>query len=216
MFIIWAYMNTWPLCLGLVGFIAVLCALAHFVRLPWGKRTVNARALFWVSILFWLVFMSIVTTLIDSPYLPVPQEVITWLFMLSAFLGLPLSMPPFALAFWSLLARARGERVRLSTVCLLSLGAFALGAATSNMHDVLWCGIITHGYSQPYHAGGDLAFFYAVARLFPIPEKIYEDYATFGACMIIMVLGELSLAAVCLRRVFRIEQDSHARPAGLS
>ncbi len=208
MLVLTAYVNTWTLCLGLVGFLALLCALAHYVRVPRGEHTLDALRLFWVSLVSWLVFMSIVTTLIDSPYLPVSQEAITWLFMLSAFLGLPLSMPPLAVAVWSLFSSARGERVRVSTLCLLSPGAFALGAATSNMHDVLWCGIITHGYSKPYPAGGDLAFFYAVARLFPIPENVYADYATFGACMIIMVVGELSLAAVCLRRVFRIEAEA--------
>jgi hypothetical protein len=208
MFVLYAYQNTWTLCLGLIAFLAVLCGLAQWLRLPGGKRMVNPRLVFWPATILWLVAMSVITTLIDSPYLPVSHEAIVWLFMLSAFLGLPLTVPPFALAIWSLHAAARGERVRLSTLCLLSLGAFALGAFTSNMHDVLWCGIITHGYSQPYPAGGDLAFFYAVARLFPIPEKIYADYATFGSCMIIMVLGELALAAVCLRRVFRIEAVS--------
>jgi hypothetical protein len=205
MLVFTAYMNTWPLCLGLIGFLVLLAGLAHFVRLPWGKCAVNARFLLWMSLVFWLVFMSVITTLIDSPYLHLPQEAITWLFMLAAFLGLPLSMPPLAVAVWALFALTRRERVRVSTLCLLSLGAFALGAATSNMHDVLWCGIITHGYSQPYPAGGDLAFFYAVAGLFAIPDKMSADYAAFGACMIIMVLGELLLAAVCLCRVFRIE-----------
>ena len=200
-----AYGNTWPLCLGLVAFLVGLSGLAHGLKCSRGNRTLDAHRLFWVSLLCWLVFMSIITTLIDSPYLPVPHEVIVWLFMLSAFLGLPLSMPPLAVAVWALFAAARGERVRLSTLCLLSLGAFALGAVTSNMHDVLYCGIITHGYAQPYPAGGDLAFFYAVARLFAIPDKVSADYATFGACMIIMVMGELALAAVCLRRVFKIE-----------
>ncbi len=205
MLVFQTYMNAWPLCLGLIGFLAVLSGFAHFVWLPRRECSVNARPLFWATLVFWVVFMSIVTTLIDSPYLPVSQEAITWMFMISAFLGLPLSMPPLAVAVWALFAAARRERVRVSTLCLLSLGAFALGAVTSNMHDVLWCGIITHGYSQPHPAGGDLAFFYAVARLFPVPEKIYADYATFGACMIIMVLGELSVAAVCLHRVFKIE-----------
>ena len=210
MLIFQAYLDTWPLCLGLACFFVMLSGLAHFVRMPWGKHTVNARFLFWSSLLFWLVFMSIITTLIDSPYLPVSQEAITWLFMLSAFLGLPLSMPPLALAVWALYAAAQRRRVRFSTVGLLSLGFFALGAVTSNMHDVLWCGIITHGYNHPYPAGGDLAFFYAVARLFSIPDKISADYATFGACMIIMVMAELMLAAVCLRRVHRIEAAAGA------
>ena len=200
-----AYCGMWTLCAGLVVFLALLCVAARFCPVPWGTRTFGARKVFWVSVVFWLAFMSVVTTLIDSPYLPVSQEAITWLFMLSAFLGLPLTMPPFAAAVWSLFSAVRGERVRMATLVLLSLGAFALGAATSNMHDVLWCGIITKGYAVPYPAGGDLAFFYAVAGLFPIPEKVYADYAAFGACMIIMVAGELALAAVCIRRVRILE-----------
>ncbi len=211
MLVLQAYRDMWTLCLGLAGFLLVLSLLARFVPLPGRHRAVGARPLFWWSLVFWLVFMSVITTLIDSPYLPVSQEAITWMFMLAAFLGLPLSMPPFAVAVWSLHAAARGERVRVSTLLLLSLGAFALGAATSNMHDVLWCGIITHGYSQPCPAGGDLAFFFAVAKLFAIPEQMYADYAPFGACMIIMVLGELLLAATCLRRVLRME--TAAQPA---
>lgn len=204
-----AYGGVWPLCVGLMVFLALLCAAARFCPVPWGERRLGARRVFWVSMVLWLVFMSAVTTLIDSPYLPVSQEAITWMFMLSAFLGLPLSMPPFAVAVWAFFAAVRGERVRLATVALLGLGAFALGAATSNMHDVLWCGIITKGYSVPYPAGGDLAFFYAVAGLFPLPAKVCEDYAVFGACMIIMVIGELALAAVCLRRLRALEAHSH-------
>jgi hypothetical protein len=62
-----------------------------------------------------------------------------------------------------------------------------------------------HGYRQPYAAGGDLVAFYFVANGFGIPETNQADYAFFGACMIILVLGELLLAAVSLRRFFIIE-----------
>jgi hypothetical protein len=82
------------------------------------------------------------------------------------------------------------------------------------MHDVLWCGIITHGYSQPYAAGGDLVAFYFVANWFGIPETIRADYAFFGACMSIMVLGELLLAAVSLRRFFIIESHNSRHITG--
>ena len=63
----------------------------------------------------------------------------------------------------------------------------------------------THGYRQPYAAGDDLAAFYSVANWFGIPKAIQADYAFFGACMIILVFGELLLAAVSLRRFFVIE-----------
>jgi hypothetical protein len=205
MLIIHAYRDGWPLCLGLIGFFVVLSLAAWYLRVPRLECSLNPKGIFWGCMVFWLVFLSIVTTLIDSPYLPLSKGAISMLFMVAAFVGLPLSMPPLVAAVWALHAMARGERVRLSSLLLLMLGAFSLGAVTSNMHDVLWCGIITHGYSQPYAAGGDLVAFYFVANWFGIPKTIQADYAFFGACMILLVLGELLLAAVSLRRFFLIE-----------
>jgi hypothetical protein len=205
MLILQAYRHGWPLCLGLIGFFVVVSWAAWRLRVPRLERALNPKGIFWACMVFWLVFLSIVTTLIDSPYLPLSKGAITMIFMVAAFVGLPLSMPPLAAAVWALHAMARRESVRLSSLLLLMLGAFSLGAVTSNMHDVLWCGIITHGYSQPYAAGGDLVAFYFVANWFGIPEATRADYAFFGACMIIMVLGELLLAAVSLRRLFILE-----------
>ncbi len=208
MLILQAYRDGWTLGMGLITFFVILSLVAWFLRAPRLERSLNPKGLFWASIIFWLVFLSIVTTLIDSPYLPLSQDAINMLFMVAAFVGLPLSMPPLAAAVWALHAMARGERIRLSSLLLLMLGAFSLSAVTSNMHDVLWCGIITRGYSQPYPAGGDLIAFYTVATPFGVPESVQADYAFFGAFMIIMVLGELLLAAVCLRRLYNLESET--------
>lgn len=200
----------WPMCLFLFGFFVVLSLITHYLRAPFGGWTVNARGLAWASLVLFFISLSIVTTLIDSPYLDVPQEVIVWLFMISAFVGLPLCVPVGAAALWGLYAALRGERVRLSTLGLLLLGSFSIGAATSNMHDVLWCGIITKWYTVPYPAGGDLAAFFFVAKWFPAPESFYADYAPFGTCMMVMICGELLLAAVSFRRLCRIETAARA------
>ena len=207
MLIFQTYVKAWPLCLGFVVFYLLFAAVVTWTPLPGKNWALSARKIFWSNLIFWLIFMSIVTTLIDSPYLPVSQEVITWLFMTSAFLGLPLSMPPFAALIWGFFAWLRGEKIAISSLGLLMLAAFCLGAFTSNMHDVLWCGVITHGYSQLHPAGGDLLPFYVLASLFGIPKQIQEDYATFGSCMVIMVFGELFMAGVCLRRLAKLEKS---------
>lgn len=213
MLMLQAFRDTWTLCVGILVFFGVLSAIVHYLRFSRFQWTVNARGLFWVSLLLWLVFMSIVMTLVDSPYLKLSQAAINMLFMVAAFVGLPLCMPPLVAAFWGLYAALRGERVRLSTLLLLLLGSFSLGAVTSNMHDILWCGIITDWYSKPYAAGSDLVAFYFVAGFFGLPMEMLTDYAVFGSCMVVMVIGELVLAHFCLRRIIRIESQGRVEIA---
>lgn len=206
-----AYLMAWPLCLGILAFAAAVSAAAHFLRIPRLDVTLNAPAVFWGCLAAWLVFFSIIMTLIDSPYLKVSQEVIVWLFMTSAFLGIPMSVPLFAGTVWALCLAARGERVRLGGLLLLFLGTFMLGCVTSNMHDVLWCGVITDWYTKSYPAGGDLLPFYALGRIFLIPTERIADYAVFGPCAFVLILAELIIAFFSLRRLLRLGASDSSR-----
>jgi hypothetical protein len=143
-------------------------------------------------------------TLIDSPRLPLSKEMIDWLFMFSAFLGIPVSIPLFAAFVLAWHSNMQGKDVELSKLALVMLGTFGLGCAVSNMHDVLWCGIITDGYSKHYSAGYDLDVFVAVGGLFGIPREILADYTTLGPCAMVLILGELLVSVVCGLRLRKL------------
>ena len=206
-----ALIATWPMCVGLLAFGASVSALIRYLRLPWLDFSLNAWAVFWISVSSWFISHSIMLTLVDSPYLNLissaRQETITWLFMLGAFLGIPLTVPLLAAAVWSLYRAARRERVRCGPLFLLMLGTFMLGLGTSNAHDFLWCGIITEYFTKHYPAGNDLLFFIVLGRWFGIPEKVTADYATLGSCAVVLIAAELMMGVTSLRRWTRSLQN---------
>ncbi len=209
--VVQAYQAIWPMCLGTLAFSAAVSALAYFVRLPRLDAAMSARGVFWTCLITWLLFFSVIMTLVDSPYLKISHEAIVWLFMTSAFLGIPMSIPLISGAVWAMCLGVRGERVRLGGLILLFLGTFMLGCVTSNMHDVLWCGIITDGYSKLYPAGGDLLPFYTLGRFYGIPTERISDYAMFGQFAVFLIIGEFMIAYASLRRLTKSasrEQDA--------
>ena len=195
------YLAIWPLCVGFLVFFGMVSLLAWRLRIPQLDYALPARAVFWITLIVWVVLLSGLMTLVDSPHLPLSKYAIDMLFMVSAFLGLPLSMPVLATCIFSLVYALRKECVPLSSLLLVSVGTFALGCVTSNMHDVVWCGIITDGYSKHYAAGGDLDAFVWVGTLFGIKREILADYATLGPCAIVLVLGELLVAVASFGRL---------------
>lgn len=198
----------WPMCLGFIALFLAAGALVYFLRIPRWERSLNARAVFWVCCVLWVIFMGIVMTLVDSPYLPLSQGTITWLFMLAAFLGIPMAMPLLAGIFWALQCSLRKESIPLSTLLLVMFAAFGLGLAISNMHDILWCGIITDGFSKHYKAGGDLDFFVYAGLPFGVPRETTADYAALGPFAILLVIGELFWTAVS---VLRLKKNNTAK-----
>ena len=201
MLIVQTFLAVWPLCVGFAVFFCCVSLLTWFLRIPRLDWMLPARTVFGVALIAWLLLLSVLMTLIDSPHLHLSKYTIDMLFMVSAFLGLPLSMPMLASCIFSLVYALRGERVRLSSLLLVSLGTFALGCVTSNLHDVAWCGIITDGFSKHYAAGGDLDAFVWTGMLFGIKREVLADYATLGPCAIVLVLGELLVAITSFGRL---------------
>ncbi|HOH29178.1 MAG TPA: hypothetical protein PLC40_05860 [Candidatus Hydrogenedentes bacterium] len=200
--------NTWPLCLAFcVFFGGASCAAWWF---PWRKWacTIPSTPIFVVFTVLWVITMGICLTFVDSPYLNLSKAAIDWLFMLFAFLGIPLTIPLLTGAVWALAHGVRGERTGIAGLLLVMLAGFGLGCAASNIHDIAWCGIITKGYTVPYKAGGDLLAFATAGQWFGIPEEVLYDYAALGPCAAVLVIGELIFAAVCFARLTRLPDTS--------
>ena len=208
MLIFEAYAKTWPMCLASVVFLLLVAALAYKVKATRLERDLSAKTVFWICLALWLVLLAVCLTLIDKPHFDLSSHTKGWLFMFSAFLGIPLTAPLLACAAWALAGHFRGETVNSTVLALLALGAFGLGCAASNMHDVVWCGAITDWYAHHHKAGYDLDLFVAFGRCFGIPRDVLSDYATLGPYTILLVLGELTISLASFVRLGRIHAAS--------
>jgi hypothetical protein len=194
-------MAVWPMILFIVVLFASLSMVALKLRIPALECELPPKPVFRVLIVLWFIFICILMTLIDSPYIDALKGIESMLFMVSAFFGLPLSMPIFTVAIYAFICGMHKKRVLFSSACLLGLGSFGLGLAFSNVHDVVWCGCITDGYSHAHKAGGDLAAFAWLGERFGLPDDRLYDYATLGPGAFIMVLGELLMAFAAFLRL---------------
>ena len=196
-----AYGKTWSMCLALLVFFGVVGLLAHRLRLKRLEFRIPARPVFWLCVLPGFALMTVCLTLIDRPHFHMTDLTKSWLFMFSAFLGVPVSLPLLAGAAWASAHYLHRTPIRVSSLALLMLGVFALGCAASNIHDVVWCGAITDWYLEHHKAGYDLDYFVALGRPFGIPREVLADYATLGPCAVVMVAGELFVALACFLRL---------------
>ena len=200
-----AYAATWAMSLSFALFFVAVAALVWFLRAPNLNPPVNADLVLWLTIGVWFIGMSACMYYIDKPHIGASPVTLDWLFMVSAFLGIPVCMPFFAGFLWAFSCKLRGENVLLGPLALVMLGAFGLGCAVSNMHDLLWCGAITENYTIHYKAGYDLDVFVAMGNLFHIPREVTADYATLGPVVLIMILGEVLVAVTCFVRLSKLD-----------
>ena len=196
-----AYGKTWSMCLALLLFFGVVGLLAYRLRVKRLDFRIPARPVFWACVMPGFVLLAVCLTLIDKPYFHVSDETKNWLFMFSAFLGVPLSLPMLAGAAWAAAHYMQRIPIRVPSLALLMLGVFALGCAASNIHDVVWCGAITDWYLHHHKAGYDLDYFVALGRPFGISREVLADYATLGPCAVVLVAGELFVALACFLRL---------------
>jgi len=189
------------MCLAMLGFFVVVSAVAWYLQIPSLSGELCPSTVFWVLTVLWFVVMSAVMTLIDKPHLAASKETIEWLFMFSAFLGIPVAVPLFSGAIWALAHDLGDMAMEAGSLALVMLGSFGMGCAVSNMHDLLWCGIITNGYSQHYKAGYDLDVFVAFGQHFGLERDFLADYTTLGPCALALIVGELLVAGVCYARL---------------
>lgn len=198
--------HAWLLCLAFAAFFVAVAAAAWWI--PWSKwhRSVSSGCTFIVFVMLWVITMGACLTFVDSPHLDLSKEAIDWLFMVSSFLGIPLTIPLLTGAICAFSRGLRNERTPLPELVLIMLAGFGLGCAASNIHDVVWCGVITEWYTQSYKAGYDLVVFATVGQWFGISEKVLYDYATLGPCAAVLVAGELMVSAICFCRLWR---DAH-------
>ncbi len=202
-----AYTKSWAMCLGFVVFFGVIALLALFFNIKKLNFALPARAVFWACAIPGFALLTVCLTLIDEPRWNLPHEMLSWMFMFSAFLGIPVVMPLFAGIVWASACRLAKAPVQVGPLALVMLGAFGLGCAASNIHDVVWCAAITDNYAQHKAAGYDLDFFVALGNKFSIPREVTADYATLGPCAFVMVLGELIVAAACFGRLAKLSED---------
>lgn len=192
-----AYPQIWLMSLCSFGFFVAVAWAVWVFSVPQWNIELPSKPFFLFNLIVGTLFMGVLSTLIDKPHLDASEETIEWLFMFSAFLGLPAATPLLVWATWGLYAHLRGEGVSLGDAALTGLGGFAVGCASSNMHDLFWCGIITRGYSQHFTAGYDLDLFVAFGQRFGIAAEVLADYATLGPYAFVLILGELLVAAAC-------------------
>ncbi len=201
-----AYTKTTGMCLGFVIFFGVISLLAYFLKVKKLNFGIPARVAFWACMVHGFILLTVCLTLIDEPRWNLPHEILSWMFMFSAFLGIPVVMPLFAGIVWASACRLLKTPVQVGPFALVMLGAFALGCAASNIHDVVWCASVTDTYAQHKAAGYDLDFFVALGNKFSIAREVTADYATLGPCAIVMVLGELMVAAACFGRLAKLSK----------
>jgi len=206
-FFLEAYAKTWDMCLAMMAFFVAVALLAHFIRGERLELEIPARAAFWACISVAFISASICLTLIDKPHLAVSEVTKEWLFMFSAFLGVPVFIPFFGGAAYACAHHQHGDTLKALPFGLLLLGLFGVGCAASNVHDLLWCGAITEGYTKHYAAGYDLDYFVAFGQWFGIEREILADYATLGPCALVLITGELLVAAVCFLRLRRLGEE---------
>ena len=209
-----AYRHTALMCAAFLVFFGVIALLARYFRWRRLEFEIAPQPLFWVCIVPGFLLAAVCLTLIDQPRWPLSAETLDWMFMFSAFLGIPVVMPLFAGAVWASAFRLLRTPVRASSLALVMLGTFALGCAASNIHDVVWCGAITGGFARHHAAGYDLDYFVAFGNLFGIPREVTADYVTLGPCAFVMVVGELAVAGACFSRLAKMSQQL-ARPKDL-
>lgn len=199
-----AYAKTWHMCLALFGFFVVVALLVWFLSAVRFERPISARVAFWGCLVLGFVMASVCLTLIDKPYINASDEMKDWLFMFSAFLGVPVFIPFFGGAAYAYAHYQHRLALGAFSFGLILLGLFALGCAASNIHDVVWCGTITDCYTQHHKAGYDLDLFVAFGQWFGISGEVLADYATLGPCAVVLVAGELLVAGACFGRLHRL------------
>lgn len=198
------YAKTWDMCLGILFLFVAIALLALFFRIRRLDFEISSRLVFWACLIPGFLLLATCLTLIDEPRFPFSSETKNWLFMLSAFLGIPMTVPFLAGAAWASAHYLHRVPVKASSLLLLLTGMFTLGCAASNIHDVIWCATVTDVYAKHHAAGYDLDFFVALGKPFGIPSETLADYATLGPCAVVMVIGELIAATACFRRLAKL------------
>lgn len=201
------YSKTWNMCVAILLFFVVVALLAYLLRAKRLDFQIPSRFVFWTCVVPGFALMAVCLTLINKPHFNIPDVTKDWLFMFSAFLGVPVSIPMLAGAAWASGHFSQRIPVKASSLALVLLGSFALGCAASNIHDVVWCGAITDWYTHHQKAGYDLDFFVALGNHFRIPREITADYATLGPCAVVMVLGEIIVALACFARIGKLKNS---------
>ena len=203
-----AYTKTAGMCLGFVLFYGVIALLAYFLKMKRLNFIISVRTAFWACVLPGFILLAVCLTLIDKPQWSFSPETLDWMFMFSAFLGIPAALPLLAAAVWAAACRLANTPVKAGPLALVMLGTFGLGCAASNVHDVVWCAAITDTYARHHAAGYDLDYFVAFGGKFGIPREVTADYATLGPCAFVMVLGELAVALACFARLAKLSSPN--------
>ena len=202
-----AYNKTAGMCLGFVLFYGAMTWLAYKFSVEDWDIELPARKVFWACMVPGFAILAVCLTLIDKPHFALPAVTLNWLFMFSAFLGIPVALPFLAGAIWAAALRLHDAPVQTSSLALVMLGTFGLGCAASNIHDVVWCAAITNNYAEHHAAGYDLDYFVAFGGKFGVSREVLADYATLGPCAFIMVVGELAVAVACFLRLSKMSDE---------
>jgi hypothetical protein len=119
------------------------------------------------------------------------------IFAFFAFIAMPIAMGFSAVYIYIL--KGGEYRIGDGILLLLSLTMFAMCGV--HIHDVIWCGVATQGYTIEQIGGYDLAQFFT---LFQITDPAQWDYRTFGLYMSIRALIELTVATLAYNKFIKV------------
>ncbi len=120
------------------------------------------------------------------------------------FAGFAFSVMPFSIGVLSVYFYIiRNREYHLGNVLLLVISFVSFCMVGTNLHDVIWCAVVTNGYTVEAIGGRDLESFFAFFQFYD-PSR--WDYRTFGMFMIVRVCIEISVGILALHKFFRLNQ----------
>jgi len=112
---------------------------------------------------------------------------------------------PIALGFLGLYAYIIGrEEYHFGSAILLVVGMVSFGCLGSNLHDVIWCGVATEGYTTTNLAGDDLYLWFV---FFGIMDRSITDYRIFGFYMLIQVVIEITVGTIAFYQYYKLNKE---------
>lgn len=169
---------------------------------------IECRSKIWIKTLPRIGLVVSISLLIISEifmgFRALRQGDLFWIYAALAFVLLPFFYGFIALYSYVL---KKGE-FKMGNAFLLFVSFSSFGWVASNVHDVIWCGVVTEFYTISHHAGEDLAFWYWV---FGITDRAIFDYRAFGTYMFLSVLVEISVGTLAYYKFYKLNRDVYQK-----
>lgn len=180
----------------LFAFAAILLYKLHIPNFH-----LSPKPLFKITIPILFISLSLILTFIDKPPLNLSPETIDWLFMFSAFLGVPLLLPLLSSSIYSLFSHLHNKKLSLPSIIYLSIFTLFLGCAASSIRDIIWCATHSNFFSTYDPGGYDLSIFFSFGSLLGVTPSTTQNYSTFGQYSILLFICEILLSYMSYKKL---------------